>query len=541
MEDTTTSKRVPRALTVAGSDSGGGAGIQADLKTFNTLSVYGTSVLTALTAQNTVGVQGVQPVPASFILEQTKSVLEDIGCDAAKTGMLFDVETIETVAQIFKQYSITRLVVDPVMVSTSGARLLNENAVTALRSTLLPIAEVVTPNIPEAEALSGLKVTSLDDMKAAARALHALGPKYVLVKGGHLPMTKSGASILAGAKDAHVIDVLYDGREFVEFVHPFLDTKATHGTGCTLSAAITAGLAKNMDVPLAVKEAIEFVSKGLSTSFTIGHGAGPLNHFPSAPSPLTVSSNGPVKPKRSFVETLLATCPEEWRRYVEHPFVLGLADGTLPIQSFKHYIRQDYIFLKHYARANALAAYREHDMAQIVKAAQIVVHIGHECQMHVKFCEQWGITLPTLEATPEATPNLAYTRYVLEKGMSGDRLDLRVALAPCLLGYGEIGLRLANDPNTKREGNIYWPWIQNYAKEDFQAAVREGRELLESLFEEMVPEGNTKRIKQLCDTFRQATVLEEQFWESKWWCCEGSWCGLQYPEYNVAALRGFCC
>ncbi|KAJ3009574.1 hypothetical protein HKX48_007862 [Thoreauomyces humboldtii] len=508
-----------RVLTVAGSDSGGGAGIQADLKTLTTLCVYGTSVITALTAQNTLGVQGVYPVPAVFVSQQMASVLDDIGCDAAKTGMMHNAEIIECVSVQFRAFRVKRIVVDPVMISTSGSVLLAADAVSALRRFLIPLAEVLTPNVPEAEALTGMSIRTPADVRLAARELHSLGCANVLIKGGHMPLDKAGVPIedLANCPpDAHVVDVLFDGKEFREYTSTYVDTTSTHGTGCTLSSAIAAGLANGLDVPCAVDLAIRFVANGLRTRFPIGKGRGPLNHLPAAQlhpvapiSPLPASTPKPFR----FVDALLASCPKEWMAYVDHEFVRQVGNGTLPKPSFQHFIKQDYIFLRHYARANALASYRESDMESIVRAANVVAYIGVECQMHVKLAEEWGISLPELESTVEATANLAYTRYVLEKGMSGDRLDLRVALAPCLLGYGAIAQRLAADPATKREGNPYWPWIENYAKPEFQQAVIDGRALLETLFQEMVPVTNVKRIAQLCDTFRQGSILEANFWQ----------------------------
>ncbi|KAI9098597.1 Phosphomethylpyrimidine kinase-domain-containing protein [Phlyctochytrium arcticum] len=502
-----------KALTIAGSDSGGGAGIQADLKTFTALEVYGSSVLTALTAQNTLGVQGVHAVPKEFVEQQIRCVLDDIGCNAVKTGMLYDAEIISTVARVLKEYNSPGLIVDPVMISTSGSRLLSADALSALQELLIPIAECVTPNVPEAEVLSGIKITSLQDVRNAAKKIYAFGCKTVLIKGGHLPVDASGNPIdpsdPQSARGALVVDTFYNGEEFIEFRNKFLVTKNTHGTGCTLSAAMVAYLAKGLSITDAIEQSMLVVARGLENSFAIGNGAGPLNHFASVINPNTSRA----LTSESFLQLLRSSSSSEWSQYVNHPFVLGLADGTLPIESFKHFIRQDYIFLKHYARAHALASYREHEMEDIVKGAQIVAIIGEECQMHIHYCAEWGISLDELESTREATPNLAYTRYVLDRGMSGDRLDLRVALAPCLLGYGEIGLRLANSPKTKREGNPYWTWIENYAKPAFQEAVREGEELLEKLFKNMVREGDTKRVEQLCDTFRIATVLEGNFFE----------------------------
>ncbi|KAJ3416946.1 hypothetical protein HDV05_008004 [Chytridiales sp. JEL 0842] len=515
-----------RALTIAGSDSGGGAGIQADLKTMTSLGVFGTSALTAITAQNTVGVQGVSPVDPAFVSQQIESVLSDIGTDAVKIGMLFDEGIINAVCDTLEKHSNSinngpttaaaaanqlKIVVDPVMVATQSRRpLLSPTAVDTLKSRLLPMSLIVTPNVPEAEVISGKTIDSLQDMKTVATLIHALGPQYVLLKGGHLPLTENGSpaslsSSPSSEEPVVVVDLLYDGKEFTEFRNPYVKTENTHGTGCTLSAAITSYLAKKESVHQAVKQGIEYVHHALHHSFRIGKGHGPLNHF--HPFITTLS------PKGGFVEFLKESCASEWHAYVNHPFVQGMADGTLPVESFKYYIKQDYIFLNHYARAYALASFKEHEFKNITRAAEIVKVIGEEAEMHVNYCASWNISRQALESTPESSANLAYTRYVLEKGLSGDRLDLRVALAPCLLGYGEIGARLAADPNTKREGNPYWPWIQNYNKDSFRAAVKEGEELLESLAHEIVHVTNTERLNKLAEIFRQATMLEKNFWE----------------------------
>ncbi|KAJ3006662.1 hypothetical protein HKX48_009536 [Thoreauomyces humboldtii] len=505
----------PRVLTVAGSDSGGGAGIQADIKTFTTLCVYGTAVVTVLSAQNTLGIQSIYPVPAAFVSQQMASVLEDIGTDAAKTGALYDAEIIEAVSVQFRAFRVRRLVVDPIMVSTSNHIVLAETAVSALRKYLIPLAEVITPSIREAEALTGMTIRTVGDVRIAARELHALGCANVVIKGAAMPVDQNSQVVMDPANahgDVFSIDLLFNGTDFWEFPRPWMATQNIHGAGCALSSAITAGLANGLDVPTAVDLAVRFVANGQEHAFVLGKGRSTINHLPSAqlvPPPPTIS-----KPT-SFFEILLASCPREWHAYVHHPFVAKIADGTLPIESFRHFITQDYIFLRHYARAYALASYRESDMESITNAARHVAYIGQEVMMHVKLCESWGITAEQLEGTVEASANLAYSRYVLEKGMSGDRLDLRVALAPCLLGYGEIAQRLASDPNTLREGNAYWPWIDHYAKPEFQRACVVGFELLETLFKDMVPPTNIKRIAQLCDTFRQATILETDFWQSE--------------------------
>ncbi|MDR7417811.1 MAG: bifunctional hydroxymethylpyrimidine kinase/phosphomethylpyrimidine kinase [Armatimonadota bacterium] len=256
---------IARAMTIAGSDSGGGAGIQADLKTFTVLGVFGTSAITALTAQNTTGVTGVLEATPEFVVEQIDAIMRDIGTDAAKTGMLSNAEIIAAVAGAVRRWAITNLVVDPVMIAKSGAPLLRPEATEALRHVLLPAALVVTPNLHEAGALLGLKIATRMQMRDAARAIHAMGPRYVIVKGGHLDDTDQA------------VDVLFDGQAFDEFVAPRAAAKHTHGTGCVFSAAITAGLAKGLEVREAVAQAKDVITAGIAAGLPIGKGIGPVD------------------------------------------------------------------------------------------------------------------------------------------------------------------------------------------------------------------------------------------------------------------------
>jgi len=258
------SKMPPRILTIAGSDSGGGAGLQADLKTITALGGFGMSAVTALTAQNTVGVSGVHEVPAEFVALQIDAVAEDIGVDAAKTGMLMSRPVVEIVADRLRRHGIERLVVDPVMVSKSGARLLREDAEQALRQKLLPLALVVTPNLEEAVVLAGGRARTLEDARELARRIHGLGPKWVLVKGGHL----EGAPV----------DVLFDGRAFTEIERPRVPTRNTHGTGCTYASAIATLLGWGRGVPDAVATARDAVQRAIEQSLALGKGHGPVNH-----------------------------------------------------------------------------------------------------------------------------------------------------------------------------------------------------------------------------------------------------------------------
>ncbi len=256
-----------RALTIAGSDSGGGAGIQADLKTFMAFGVFGMSAITALTAQNTVGVQGIHPVPLDFIEQQLDSVIADIGTDAAMTGMLGSAAVVERVAACIERLRIPNLVVDPVMVAKSGDVLLAEDARNAVRERLLPLATVVTPNLPEAAALTGLPVRNLEEMRAAAEALKRLGVRWVVLKGGHLP------------EDQDPVDLVYDGATFEELRSPRTHSQNTHGTGCTFSAAIAAGLALGREPREAIRVAKQYISAAIATAPQLGHGHGPTNHL----------------------------------------------------------------------------------------------------------------------------------------------------------------------------------------------------------------------------------------------------------------------
>ena len=252
------------ALTIAGSDSSGGAGIQADLKTMLANGVYGMSAITSLTAQNTTGVRAIENVTPEFLKQQIDSVFEDITPDAVKTGMVPSKELVEVIAERMSFYGVKNLVVDPVMVATSGADLSDSGSVKALKEKLIPLSAVVTPNVPEAEVLSDMKITTKDDMIEAAKKINAECGCSVLIKGGH-----SGDN----ADDV----LLHDGEVHV-FEMTKIDNKNTHGTGCTLSSAIACNLARGMDIPQAVKIAKEYITGAIETGIDLGHGRGPLDH-----------------------------------------------------------------------------------------------------------------------------------------------------------------------------------------------------------------------------------------------------------------------
>ncbi|TAM93110.1 MAG: bifunctional hydroxymethylpyrimidine kinase/phosphomethylpyrimidine kinase [Jatrophihabitans sp.] len=256
----------PRALTIAGSDSGGGAGVQADLKTFLCCGVHGMSAITAVTVQNSLGVSGFYELPPAAVAEQIESVVRDIGTGAAKTGMLASAPIMRAVAATLAALDVGPLVVDPVAASQHGDPLLRPDAVEALRDVIIPMATLITPNLGEVRLLTGVQVHGREDMDAAADALLALGPAWVLVKGGHLPAGEA-------------VDLLCDGTQRIELRAPRRATEHTHGSGDTLAAAVAAGLARGLDVPDAVRLGKRFISAAIDGSFPLGSGVGPVGHF----------------------------------------------------------------------------------------------------------------------------------------------------------------------------------------------------------------------------------------------------------------------
>lgn len=260
---------LPVALSIAGSDSGGGAGIQADLKTFQAFGVFGTTAITALTAQNTLGVTAVHAIPPEMVAEQIRVVATDLRPSACKTGMLATAELVRVVADTIEEVGLQNYILDPVMVSTSGARLLDQDAESSILERLLPLCTLVTPNLDEATVMVGRTVQDEEDMRAVARELVGRGAKAALIKGGHL------------VGDV-VVDILFDGQEFRRWERPRIETRNTHGTGCTLAAAITAGLARGEPLVQAVEAGLDFVHRAILEAPGLGAGHGPLNHFVAA-------------------------------------------------------------------------------------------------------------------------------------------------------------------------------------------------------------------------------------------------------------------
>ncbi|KAI0810853.1 Phosphomethylpyrimidine kinase-domain-containing protein [Irpex lacteus] len=543
----------PAVLTIAGTDSSGGAGIQADLKTFTAHDCYGTSVVVAMTAQNTTGVQAVHSAPPEFIEQQLRSVLDDISIKAMKTGMLFDAKSIRAVVGVLRAHyadsdaSLPPLVCDPVCVSTSGHTLLQEDALDVLITELLPLTYLVTPNKSEAELilssrnLEPSKISSLDDMLSAAQQLLTLGPKNVLLKGGHLTVTyeqvlgfkKARPDVRVVSNSLYgenmeilqvseekllsrdiVVDVLYNSDGATLYLRPRIDSTSTHGTGCTLSAALTCELSRGKNIHDATALATEYTHQAIETAVPIGKGFGPLNHMHS----LTIRSI--PKPTASnpypFIRLLIRSTSNIWKEYVEHEFVKQLAKGTLPRDSFLHFIKQDYLYLRYYARAYGLLVAKSTSFAAIKSATDTIINIVNEVSTHKSFCARWGISEEELLSTPESPATTAYGAYLIDCGIQGDATKLTMAAAACLLGYGEVGLWLKKEsqkPGTwvVTEGNPYVQWMEDYGGEHYQNAVKVGTATMEAIAAADPP--SPARFEEWRAVWERCTRLEKGFWD----------------------------
>lgn len=545
-----TTEEQPVVLTIAGSDSSGGAGIQADLKTFTAHLCYGASVIVALTAQNTTGVQAVHAPPPEFVEQQLRSVLSDVEVKAMKTGMLFDAASIRAVVRVLKLHygarPIPPLVCDPVCVSTSGHTLLQPDAVEVMISELFPATYLLTPNKSEAELIlshRGLPsgIASLEDMLRAAGDLLKLGPQAILLKGGHLtvsmedvervcrskPELRVVRSILfeenmeilqvaekdPASKDI-VVDVLRAPSGTTLYVRPRVESTSTHGTGCTLSAALVCGLARGKTIENATRDATMYTHLGIETAVPIGKGYGPLDHMHDLTLrsvPRATSSN-----PHPFTRLLIQGTAGIWKEYVEHDFVKQLAQGVLPRECFLHFIKQDYLYLRYYARAYALLAAKSSTFPAIKSATDTILNVISEVTTHKSFCAQWGISEEELLATPESPATTAYGAYLLDVGLQGDTSKLIMACAACLLGYGEVGLWLKKEaakPNSWVivEGNPYKQWMDDYGGEHYQQAVRVGIETIETMAQVDPP--SPMRFDEWKAIWERCTRLEKGFWD----------------------------
>ncbi|CAK7203933.1 hypothetical protein SEUCBS139899_006683 [Sporothrix eucalyptigena] len=498
-----------RILVIAGSDSSGGAGLEADQKVIAAHGCYAMTATTALTAQNTLGVYGIHTVPAEFLKQQLDACFDDIGVDVVKTGMLASGATIKLVADTIEQRAVTKAIVDPVMVATTGAALLPPEALADFGK-LASLAYVLTPNIPELKLLLGLSedehIQTAADLERLARlACDRLGSTWVLAKGGHVPF-KSDYTVATIEEDRAIIVNVLAGPEgqLLRIECPYQDSKNTHGTGCSLASAIASNLAKGMEVKDAVRAACRYVEAAIRYAPSLGKGHGPLGHFHSL-STLPFS-------RGHFLDYVLERpdVVDLWERFTRHPFLKALGAGTLPRESFQGYLIQDYLYLVQFARAAALAAYKSKNIKDITNAATMVHEVDHEMTLHIKFCAEFGLAREDMEKAEEMAASTAYSRYLLDVGQSEDWFALQVALTPCVLGYGAAARALHQEhATTKDDTHPYWKWVENYTNDDYAAVAKR---TIDKMEQHAVLQ-SASRIEELVKIFKQAIKMEIGFWE----------------------------
>ncbi len=481
------------ALTIAGSDCSGGAGIQADLKTMAANGVYGMSAITALTAQNTTGVSGIMEVTPEFLKQQIDMIFTDIRPDAVKIGMVSSSKLIETIAERLRHYQAEHIVVDPVMVSTSGSRLLEADAVDTLKQQLLPLASLVTPNIPEAEILADMTIQNEEDMMAAAKKI---GDSYhcsVLVKGGHQ------------INDAN--DLLYAQGTSKWFYGKRIPNPNTHGTGCTLSSAIASNLAKDYDMSASVERAKSYISGALADMLDLGQGSGPMNHAFAGQWKMTEEK------RETTVQTLLAASKDIWDQYYQHPFVMGIQDGTLDREKFRYYIIQDYLYLEDYAKAFAIGIAKAKSL-ETTRLFSGYIHLltGNEMDIHRGYMGKFAVTAEELAATPRALDNQSYTSYMLRVAYEESEAEILAAILSCAYSYELIAKNMVKSNPNCVSHPFYGDWVQGYASDQYA----EGNAVLFGALNRLTSHYNEQQIKHLTDIFVACSRYELDFWEMAW-------------------------
>ncbi|KAK6524714.1 hypothetical protein TWF281_011614 [Arthrobotrys megalospora] len=514
----------PRILTIAGSDSSGGAGIEADIKVITAHKCYGMTAMTGLTAQNTTGVVDIHPIPADFLRKTISAVLEDVGVDVVKTGMLTSAESISVVVEAIKKYDLKAIVLDPVMISTSGSVLLPPDAISILCNSLIPLASLITPNLPEAQhllsyytnpealwtaALPTDNISSMADVVDLAKRLQEQCSTAVLVKGGHLPFLSDGSIARRQTDNAFVMDVLVLSNGVVKiFNSPFINSKNTHGTGCSLASAIACNIALSQPLPTAISNARNYISGAIAASYPLGKGNGPINHVHNL-------YRLPYS-KGQFFEYLI-THPRVaaiWDEYVNHDFVKQIANGTLKTEKFVWYLEQDYLFLVQFARARALLTYKATSLSQVNDYAAYLTGVIRESALHVKYCAELipRLTERDLISKSEAPTTTAYTRYILDIGNNGDVAALMVSLISCSVGYQVAARNRENEDGSVRteEGNRFWRWVEEYASEEYEKETQIQRDLLE----ELAGGFGVVQVEGLVEIFRKVTEMERNFFSA---------------------------
>ncbi|CAF3943092.1 unnamed protein product [Adineta steineri] len=430
-------KKYTTILSIAGSDPSGGAGIQADLKTFSALGCYGMAVISALTAQNTQGVQDIHSLPSEFVAAQLKSILDDIAVDAVKIGMLERGEIIDQIAAHLTRFKGI-IVVDPVMFAKSGDQLIKDDAIEALKQKILPFATVLTPNIHEASRLAGVeRIETSEEMEVAAFKLVELGPSAVIIKGSRPRLAGRDCLAIRGASKA----LWFESEPIV--------TNNLHGTGCTFSAAITCFLARNKDIVTAIKNAKDYISQAISegSKYQLGQGRGPVHHFYSCWSPAI-----------SFTQEAWWKISHLYRNILDHPFIKEMGEGTLPEQKFDHFIQQDYLFMRDRAKAYCILVSRtvndEEFRNYLDESGKAISKNADELFRKYNFP---NFTDNQLKKGPACT---GYTDFMLSKAMC-DVTECLVALLPCAILFQKIGEHL-KQTGVKSNNPKYQTWIDSY-------------------------------------------------------------------------------
>lgn len=544
----------PAVLTMAGSDSSGGAGIEADLKTMTAHGVYGLTCITALTAQNTMGVKALFKTPKGHMSKILDLNFADFveGYDGpsplkvVKTGMLTD-EAAELLSERlgYLRSKNIKLVVDPVMGSTSGSKLVGDNTMSLCLDTIIPSAYLCTPNFVEAEHLwkasggENVEINNVDQFKQFVVQLQKkLKCANLLVKGGHIPWL-NGKRInedLASLQGLEIVDVLYQSKEdaLVTFCSPFINSSNTHGTGCTLASSIASNLAKNIPLQQAVTLSVHYIHMGMvSLQHQLGHGTGPLNHMVSVGTSVRDVVQG--RNYHSEIQQLHGSLfqyfknhekvRENWEKYTKHEFVLRLATNELPFPLFLYFLKQDFYYLVNYAQVHGLAASVAPNCEQIHAQSNIITNIMTEIDRHkLKLLQEYDVDYDHADLDDELAPAnscIAYCDYLLNIGKNEDFLGIKVALAPCLHGYAEAGifgsdLRKTHDGSLnalehEKHAEAYTSWLGDYTSDWYTEAHKEGETTLDSIFSQN--EVSEQRMEELVKIFNDVVCLEVDFWD----------------------------
>ena len=495
----------PLVLVVAGSDNSGGAGIEADLKTLTAHSVYGLTCIGAITAQNTQKVDGFDATSDALVQKIFDLNFDDFGTSVkvVKTGMLTGA-TVRALHQFLPKYPDTKLLVDPVMIATTGGKLFDDESMQLAVDSVMKQAYLITPNFPEAEALAKLTGVSYDKVDSqekfielAQKLCQRLGCQNLFLKGGHIPWGDRLTDVLVTANN-----------DVVVYESGYIDTKDTHGTGCTLASAIAANLAKDVELKQAIANAIGYVHQAMVSGTKLGKGNGPLYHYIKPP---VVKLVAPVKPlplKQLAYDYFKAQAGDLWIQYTQHPFLKLLATNQLPDHQFVYYLTQDYFYLINYGQVHGLAAARAPNEDQVFAQGTILNNIGEEIKRHKhKMKTTYGIDYAN-NTIPKGKACREYCDYLLYVGDNFDFALIKIAVAPCLHGYYEGGqyALLLVVPDLKP---VYKDWIGDYTSDWYGEAHQQGQQVLQDIAKLIDSEA---KLAELVKLFNRVTQLEINFW-----------------------------